>query len=52
MACAGAASQDFDIASAAIAERATADRILSIADAIAQRRLAEDFASDGRLASL
>ena len=43
MACAGAPSQDFDTANAAIAERATADGILSIEDAIAQRRLAEDF---------
>jgi hypothetical protein len=43
MACAGAASDEFDAANAAIAERATADGILSIEDAIAQRRLAEDF---------
>jgi hypothetical protein len=43
MACADAASQEFDAANAAIAERANADGILSIEDAIAQRRLAEDF---------
>jgi hypothetical protein len=41
-ACAGAASQEFDTANAAIAERAT-NGSLSIEDAIAQRRLAEDF---------
>jgi hypothetical protein len=43
VACAGAASQEFDAANAAIAERATANGSLSIEDAIAQRRLAEDF---------
>jgi hypothetical protein len=43
MVCAGAASQEYDTANAAIAERATADGILSIEDAIAQRRLSEDF---------
>jgi hypothetical protein len=43
MACAGAASQEFETANAAIAERATANGSLSIEDAIAQRRLAETF---------
>ena len=43
MACAGAPSQDFDTANAAIAERATPNGTLSIEDAIAQRRLSEDF---------
>jgi hypothetical protein len=43
MTCAGAASQEYETANAAIAERATADGILSVDDAIAQRRLAEDF---------
>jgi hypothetical protein len=43
MACAGAAAQEYETANAAIAERATADGILSVDDAIAQRRLAEDF---------
>jgi hypothetical protein len=43
MACAGAASQEYETANAAIAERATPNGTLSIEDAIAQRRLAEDF---------
>lgn len=43
MACAGAASEEFETANAAIAERATANGSLSIEDTIAQRRLAEDF---------
>jgi hypothetical protein len=43
MACAAAASQEFDAANAAIAERANANGSLSIEDTIAQRRLAEDF---------
>jgi hypothetical protein len=43
MACAGAASQEYETANAALARRATADGILSVDDAIAQRRLAEDF---------
>jgi hypothetical protein len=43
MTCAGAASQEFETANAAIAERATADGSLSIEDTIAQRRLSEDF---------
>jgi hypothetical protein len=43
MTCAGAAAQEYETANAAIAERATADGILSVDDAIAQRRLAEDF---------
>ena len=43
MACAGAAAQEYETANAAIAERVTADGILSVDDAIAQRRLAEDF---------
>jgi hypothetical protein len=43
MACAGAASEEFETANAAIAERATANGSLSIEDALAQRRLAEDF---------
>ena len=52
MACAGAASQEYETANAAIAERATADGILSVDDAIAQRRWQRTFASDGPLASL
>jgi len=43
MACAGAASEEFETANAAIAERATANGSLSIEDVIAQRRLAETF---------
>ena len=43
MACAGSASQEFETANAAIAERATANGSLSIEDTIAQRRLSEDF---------
>ena len=43
MACAGAASEEFETANAAIAERATPSGTLSIEDAIAQRRLSEDF---------
>jgi hypothetical protein len=43
MACAGAASQEYERANAALAQRATADGIVSVDDAIAQRRLAEDF---------
>jgi len=43
VACAGAAAQEFETANAAIAERATPNGSLSIEDAIAQRRLSEDF---------
>jgi hypothetical protein len=43
MTCAGAASQEYETASAALAQRATADGSMSIEDTIAQRRLAEDF---------
>src|ERR1039458_8475092 len=43
MACAGAASQEYETANAALAQRATADGSMSIEDTIAQRRLAEDF---------
>ena len=43
MACAGAASEEFEKANAAIAERATPNGTLSIEDAIAQRRLSEEF---------
>jgi hypothetical protein len=43
MACAGAASLEFEAANAAIAERATADGSMSVEDTIAQRRLVEDF---------
>jgi hypothetical protein len=43
VACAGSASQEFETANAAIAERATANGSLSIEDTIAQRRLSEDF---------
>jgi hypothetical protein len=39
VACAGSASQEFETANAAIAERATANGSLSIEDTIAQRRL-------------
>jgi hypothetical protein len=41
--CAGAAAQEFETANAAIAERASPTGLLSIEDAIAQRRLSEDF---------
>jgi hypothetical protein len=43
VACAGAAAQEFETANAVIAERATPNGTLSIEDAIAQRRLSEDF---------
>jgi hypothetical protein len=43
VACAGAASQEYETANAAIAQRATADGSMSVEDTIAQRRLAEDF---------
>jgi hypothetical protein len=43
MACAGAASQEYETANAALAQRATADGSMSIEDTIAQRRLVEDF---------
>jgi hypothetical protein len=43
MACAGAASQEFETANAAIEERTVADGILPIEDAIARRRLYETF---------
>jgi hypothetical protein len=43
MTCAGAASQEYETANAAFAERATADGIMSLEDKIAQRRLAENF---------
>jgi hypothetical protein len=43
MACAGAASQEYETANAALAQRATADGSMSIEDTITQRRLAEDF---------
>jgi hypothetical protein len=42
-ACAVAAAQDYEKANAAIAERATAEGSMSIEEAIAQRRLSEDF---------
>jgi hypothetical protein len=42
-ACAVAAAQNYEKANAAIAERATAEGSMSIEDAIAQRRLSEDF---------
>jgi hypothetical protein len=41
--CAGAAAQEFETANAAITARATPNGTLSIEDAIAQRRLSEDF---------
>jgi hypothetical protein len=43
MACAGAASLEFETANAAIAQRATPDGSMSVEDTIAQRRLVEDF---------
>jgi hypothetical protein len=43
VACAGAAAQEFETANAAIAERASPNGALSIEDAIAQRRLSENF---------
>jgi hypothetical protein len=43
MTCAGAASQEYETANAALAQRAAADGSMSIEDTIAQRRLAEDF---------
>jgi hypothetical protein len=43
VACAGAASQEYETADAALAQRATVGGNLSVDDAIAQRRLAEDF---------
>jgi hypothetical protein len=43
VACAGAASQEYETASAKIAERATSDGSMSIEDTIAQRRLTENF---------
>jgi hypothetical protein len=43
MACAGAASQEYETANATLAQRAAADGSMSIEDTIAQRRLAEDF---------
>jgi len=43
VACAGAASQEYETANAAITERATAEGSMSIEDTIAQRRLTEDF---------
>jgi hypothetical protein len=43
MACAGAASQEYETANAALAQRATTDGSLSVEDTIAQRRLVEDF---------
>lgn len=42
-ACAGAASQEYETASEALAQRATADGSMSVEDTIAQRRLVEDF---------
>jgi hypothetical protein len=41
--CAGNAAQEYETANAALAQRATADGIMSIEDTIAQRRLAEDY---------
>jgi hypothetical protein len=43
MTCAGAAAQEYETANAALAQRATADGIMSVEDTIAQRRLAEDY---------
>jgi hypothetical protein len=43
MTCAGAAAQEYETANAALAQRATADEIMSVEDTIAQRRLAEDY---------
>jgi len=43
MACAGASSQEYETANAALAQRATADGSMSIEDTIAQRRLAEEL---------
>jgi hypothetical protein len=55
VACAGSASQEFETANAAIAERATANGSLSIEDTIAQRSGGcprTSSVSDGRLAWL
>ena len=37
MTCAGAAAQEYETANAALAQRATADGIMSVEDTIAQR---------------
>lgn len=53
MTCAGNAAQEYETANAALAQRATADGIMSVEDTIAQRRLAEDYCKRwGPLASL